>query len=109
MAKKIRIHLHIASTTPAAPHMVSGEPSGAAPLARVMGPIGRQGQAYRMACDPAIIQSQMDMATNEWWNVRCEECFQTDAFKTLAKSIPHPLAPIEDDSAVAAMQPGCCG
>lgn len=110
--RKLRVHLHVPGTRSPASHMVSGEPAGTKPLTEGLaalgmdGRVGIQGQQNVMACNPGIVQSNLDRATGEWWAVQCEECFGTDIFQHLKNTIPHPKAPMDVEDAIAPQ--GCC-
>jgi len=111
-SRRLRIHLHVPSASAPAAHMVSGELKGAgiSDLVKANGgeSIGHQGQAYVMACDPKIVQSEWDRASGEWHAVRCEECYATEAFQLARSLTRHPKEQAVDEEACAP-PPGCCG
>lgn len=124
---EIRMHFVIPSVVAAAPHMISGEPSGAIPLARdLREKIGHQGQSYRFACNPRGVTNDVHRATGEPWALlevisgqvaysdsACLECVKTkewiDAYakwKAENDNRPHPNVRVPEE--VITKSGGCC-
>jgi len=88
---QIRIHFMVPADKSPAPHMVSGEPTGALPLATVLQQsIGHQNQAFVCACNPNIRLSNLDRGTGEPYCVACEQCWATEVWKKADAETPHP-------------------
>lgn len=124
---EIKMHFVIPAPSAPAPHMVSGEPAGAIPLARDLKQnIGHQGQSYRIACDPKLQTSERHRATGEPWALleivgnqvgigdwTCQACTKTKEWQEAyaawkanndGRSHPNLKAPEE----VVMQSGGCC-
>lgn len=108
-----------------APHMVSGEPAGAIPLAAALREqIGHQGQPYRFACNPRGVTNEQNAGSGEPWALltvinnqvaipesSCIACVNSkewkdayEAWKEDNDGRPHPTIRLEE----AASSGGCC-
>lgn len=125
MAAKIRMHFHVPGPAPA-PHMISGEPDGAIPLAQALREkIGHQGQGFRIACNHKLQTGEVHRATGEPWALlevinnqvainpdwACQDCLASkewkeayEAWKLENDGRPHPHVAIPEQR----FNGGCC-
>lgn len=123
--QQIVMHFAIPAVRAPAPHMISGEPPDALPLAeKIRASIGHQGQGYRLACDARLQTSEIHRATGEPWallelvqdgqgnsipaigRATCRKCIETPEWKDAYAKTPHPMAVKAEDHAVK--HGGCC-
>ena len=126
---EFRMHFIVPSVKPVAnaPHMVSGEPSGALPLASALRQqIGHQGQAFRCACSDKIILGEQHRGTGEHYGLlaliggqpciddsACPACVNSKEFQEALEKFKaendgrfHPNQPLPEQ--IVAKSAGCC-
>ena len=108
---KIIMHFAIPTDRAPAPHMISGEPAGALPLASALREkIGHQGMGVRLACNEKLQTNETHRATGEPWALlelvrdgegnqipaigesTCQACLKTQEWKDAYAKAPHPMA-----------------